>query len=213
MTLLKESIIGSKFNHFTIKSIVGVGGMVICQCECGKLVKSTYRVIKIGSKKSCGCIKFKNRFIHGQCANKNTKEYTCWLMMKKRCIDEKSKDYKNYGGRGVMVCDRWIDSFPNFLEDMGFAPNLLDSIDRIDVNGNYEPSNCRWADRKTQANTKRNNRKLTFGSRTENLSWWCDFLKCRHSGILKQLPNKSFDDIVMFYSNKHNIDLSKLGFS
>ena len=75
--------------------------------------------------------------------------------MKQRCINPKKQNYKNYGGRGIKVCDRWLNSYENFLEDMGRKPNSNYSIDRINVNGNYEPNNCRWSDIYDQRNNRR----------------------------------------------------------
>ena len=86
---------------------------------------------------------------------KGSAEYNCWFSMKKRCYNEKEQNYKYYGARGVTVCDRWRNSFLAFYEDMGKRPSKNHSLDRIDVNGNYEPSNCRWADQVTQNRNQR----------------------------------------------------------
>lgn len=90
--------------------------------------------------------------MHGM---KNSDEYNCWFSMKKRCYNNKEQNYKYYGGRGIKVCDRWKDSFVNFYEDMGKKPSKNHSLDRIDVDGDYSLSNCRWADQTEQCRNQR----------------------------------------------------------
>lgn len=130
-----------------------------CKCECGKI-----RVINSGSllsikTKSCGCLRdekvISRRTTHGHSLKgKIHPLFLNWIAMRQRCNNDKNKAYKDYGGRGIKVCERW-NEFENFLEDMGEKPSNLHSIDRIDVNGNYEPSNCRWATTIEQGRNKR----------------------------------------------------------
>jgi hypothetical protein len=90
--------------------------------------------------------------------------------MKQRCYDQSNKNYFNYGGRGIEICERWLHSFENFLADMGERPSPKHSIDRIDNNGNYEPGNCRWATDLEQANNTRKNRLLTVDGETKTMA-------------------------------------------
>jgi hypothetical protein len=127
-------------------------------------------------------------------------EYRNWQALKDRCYSKGTKYYKYYGGRGITVCDRWVDSFENFLADMGTRPSSKHSIDRIDVNGNYEPSNCRWATHCTQAINKRKTSRNTSGTigvsfdRTCN-KWAADmwiFCKATRLGKFKTLEEAIF---------------------
>lgn len=97
--------------------------------------------------------------------------YISWSLMKTRCLVQSAHNYVNYGGRGIKVCPEWLASFENFLNDMGARPDGM-SLDRIDVDGHYEPGNCRWATRKQQNNNRRDTRYLTLDGRTMCLSDW-----------------------------------------
>lgn len=136
----------------------------VCKCDCGNTISIlTARLIGKHTK-SCGCLAGES---HGMCYTRFNKIYRS---MKNRCFSKSDPAYKNYGGRGITVCDRWKDSFKNFYEDMyeSYLNHVKEfdekdtTLDRIDVNGNYEPSNCRWATVKEQNNNKRNNRLELF---------------------------------------------------
>ena len=127
-----------------------------CICDCGTTKDMRIGHLVSGAVRSCGCLKrevwIKERTSHGL---RKTKEYQIWSSMMTRCSNKKTKCYKNYGGRGIKVCKRWL-KFENFYNDMGCRPSNKHSIDRVNNDGNYEPSNCRWATIKQQANNRRN---------------------------------------------------------
>lgn len=144
-----------------------------CVCECGleKNIQS-HKLIN-GETKSCGCLRKEIITKHNRWGEP---EYRAWSKMLDRCNNNKSKEYKDYGGRGINVCDKWL-KFNGFFEDMGEKPNGT-SIDRINNNGNYCKENCRWATNKEQQNNKRNNINITYKNRTQTLAQWS-----RESGI------------------------------
>lgn len=145
----------------------------LCRCECGRerLVRSA--PLRSGKSLSCGCFAKEETSArsrkHGQT---NTREWETWHRMKQRCYDANADRFQFYGGRGIRVCKRWLDSFQNFYADMGPRPGNGYSIERIDVDGNYEPSNCRWATTREQNRNKRTNVLITAFGRTQLASDW-----------------------------------------
>lgn len=142
-----------------------------CNCECGKTIIVKSNSLNNGSTKSCGCkykeANSKRLTTHGMT---NSSIFNLWKGMIQRCSNPNSTHFKNYGGRGITVCNRWLD-FKNFYSDMGEKPTNK-TLDRIDVNGNYCPENCWWATAKQQANNKRNNRIITFNGKSQSLMQW-----------------------------------------
>lgn len=128
-----------------------------CKCDCGNIISVQSSSLNTGATKSCGCLQKESiariRTTHGQTG---TTEYSSWKNMKNRCTNSRNKRYIDYGGRGIKVCSEWLDSFETFLKDMGPKPTYEHTLERNNNDGNYEPSNCRWATKLEQASNKRN---------------------------------------------------------
>lgn len=145
------------------------GYVWICKCDCGKECKVRSSNLIQGHTKSCGCKK--SNYIHGKTYST---EWYSYIGMIRRCYDKKCNRYNIYGNRGIVVCERWLDSFENFYADMGKKPSAKHSLDRIDVNGNYEQKNCRWADDITQSRNRRNVKIITINGLSMTIPEWAE---------------------------------------
>lgn len=159
-----------------------------CQCECGNQTIVDGVKLKNGSTKSCGCLNDENRKKHIELFTKhnmrNSPLYDVWCGLRSRCERESNSSYKYYGAKGIKVCDDWkgANGFQKFYEwslNNGYGIGL--TIDRINVNGDYEPKNCRWVSMKTQSNNRTNNRYITYYGQTRTLTEWCEKFDLNYS--------------------------------
>lgn len=172
---------GQVYGKLTVVEPIGHKGTQIlwlCQCECGNTTEVVGGDLQKGSTVSCGC---KRANARGLC---KTTEYTSWKEMKRRCYNPRFREYHLYGGRGIVICDRWIEAFTNFLDDMGNKPFPEATVERKDVNGPYSPENCVWASPMEQGANMRKNVMLTLNGETMHLRAWARKLGIQH-GVLR----------------------------
>lgn len=164
---------GKTFGYLTVIERIPVKGGKAkwkCQCKCGNIVYPVSQALVLGTTKSCGCKRTADLVSRNSSHNlSHNPSYRIWVGMMDRCHNEKSKKYYGYGERGIKVCQRWHD-VENFINDMGERPSPKHSIDRIDVNGNYEPENCRWATPMEQGSNKRNLNMLSIDGKEIHLA-------------------------------------------
>lgn len=175
----KYDLTGKKFERLTVIKRVenSKSGQTrwLCKCDCGNETIVWGNHLRSGHTRSCGCI---NKEICAKIPHKakhgfhGTRLYRIWTGMKNRTSPNQKASFKNYSGRGITLCDEWKEFMPfyNWAMNNGYKDTL--SIDRIDVNGNYEPSNCRWATFETQQNNKRTNRYISYNGETHTMSEW-----------------------------------------
>lgn len=199
-----NDIVGKKFNKLLVLELdhikphpnptKGVFYYYKCQCECGNTTITRRERIIGGETKSCGCIN-KRTTTHGL---SNTRLFRIWSGMKRRCYNPNDKRYKDWGGRGIKICQEWLDSFLNFYKwatSNNYADNL--TIDRIDVNGNYCPENCRWVKPNIQANNKRNNRIIEYQGQEYTLQQLSDKYNINRHTLLGRLEaNWTLEDAL-----------------
>lgn len=208
-------LIGKKFGHLTVLSKINPPKATKysitweCRCDCGGTSFPRTNDLLSGKTDHCGA-----NVHRGTHRRSHTKEYNSWRQIKARCINPNHAAYFKYGARGIKMCDRWLNSFQNFLDDMGYAPENSKkySVERNDNNGNYEPKNCRWATYDEQANNRRTSHLVAFNGQSKTLAQWCKELKipyhrtCVRINRSGMTPEEAFANVR--YSNAG--DRSKL---
>lgn len=207
-----EDFINKKYGRLLVISYDAKKGnnhYVNCRCECGNTKSIRLSRLKSGETQSCGCIRIENleklRQINNIEKHGKSKEklYNVYRNIKYRCYNSNCHIYKNYGGKGVKVCDDWLNdfmSFYNWAHSNGYQEGL--SIDRIDVNGDYEPSNCRWSDNTTQANNRSNTIYLTHNNKTQSLSTWAKELSIPYATVYSRFSKGEETSSILRKKNK-----------
>lgn len=194
--MISKDISGHTFGRLTaIRRLPRSGSHErwLCLCACGKESVVQKSNLRTGHTISCGCVStevvMKRSTTHG-CArhNNRTPEYATWVGMRSRCLSPSSTKYPVYGGRGIKICPRWM-IFENFLSDMGSKPSKRHSIDRINNDGDYEPSNCRWVTADVQQNNTSTNRLIEYAGVARTLAQWSTLTGLPSSVIHKRISH------------------------
>lgn len=183
-----------RYSRLTIIEFLGADNInriyCKCSCTCGSIIPVNFFHLKNGNTKSCGCYKIDivvSRNLINAHPHRKTRIFRIWKRMHQRCYEINCDDYKDYGAKGVKICDDWHEyyTFYSWAISHGYSDSL--SIDRLDVTGNYSPSNCRWATSLEQARNKRNNHNITFRGHTKTLSEWCLIFRMESSKVRYRL--------------------------
>lgn len=192
-----QDIVGQKFGKLTALEWLRFNkrahtSIWLCECECGNTCEASLSNLKTGHTISCGCMKGKH--VHDK---HGTRLYNIYYNMLQRCGNPNRPEYHNYGGRGISVCEDWKESFMNFHDwamNNGYKDDL--TIERINVNGNYEPSNCKWATKKEQSNNTRRNVRYTHNGASHTVAEWVEIYKLNRSLLERLLKNNSFEEAL-----------------
>lgn len=177
---------GTRFGRLlVVEYIKGRRSKWRCVCDCGRSSLTSSQALRSGYSKSCGCFKTEKHLVTVSTHRMSRSiTYTSWKAMKRRCYNPKEPSFGSYGGRGISVSEEWRNSFETFLSDIGERPSLNHSLERINVNGNYEAENCRWATRREQNLNMRSNVILELNGERKCLSEWAESL-CIHPQTLR----------------------------
>lgn len=207
---------GQTFGRITVVSRAtnkGKQTMWNCVCGCGKKVIAFGANLKTLHTQSCGCFRKEATSVykttHGSTIKSVDVEYSAWINMKSRCYNKLNVRFDRYGGRGIIVCDRWKYSFENFLKDVGKRPSSKHSIDRTNNDLNYTPSNVKWATDEEQANNRPQAKKITHNGITLSRSQWsrklngCDYLVHARINKLNWSEEKAVSTPVRSFKKRH----------
>ena len=194
-----KDLTGQTFDWLTVLRLShvkkGYGAFWICKCQCGNEHVVIGKALRRGHTKTCGCRPSALRHGHAR-KGPRTREYNCWLAIKDRCYNPNNAEYNRYGGRGIVVCEQWKKSFTTFLADMGPKPSGRYEIDRMNLDGHYEPTNCRWTTRHWQARNRSDNRFFTFHGETLCIQDWAIRLGMSFTSMEKRFRRWSIKEAL-----------------
>jgi hypothetical protein len=211
-----EDLTGQKINRWTILEKTFKKGNIQyykCRCDCGTLRDVGGSYIRRGKSLSCGCYQIEiSKAINTTHGKHGTLLYRRWGGIKNRCFNKKDKDYKNYGGRGIVMCNEWLnfETFEKWAIENGFKKEL--SIDRIDNEDGYNPNNCRWANSKTQANNNRNNHRVKINGKKYTITECAKIANISPTSILRRLKkghkNEDLFKPTKYFLQKYSYNLT-----
>lgn len=169
------------------KKEIGKLSLWLFRCDCGNEYISKFYPIKSGKVHSCGCSRFASGFGHGLC---HLPEYKIWKGMKARCYNPHNNSYRWYGKRGIAVCERWLHSFANFMEDMGPRPGPEWSIDRVDCTANYTKENCKWSTSTEQSRNTSRTVYVTYNGKRKSMPEWAEHLEIDYDTLRQRFRKK-----------------------
>lgn len=185
-----EDLKGKQFSRLRVLYYEGLRKWV-CQCSCGKMRVVSAGHLKSGNTKSCGCLQKDTNIArltkHGGAAQGSRSEYQIWKGIRKRIYNSRAASYSRYGGRGISICERWEDSFENFLADMGARPSPQHSVDRRDNDGDYCPENCYWATASQQNRNTGRKLILTYKGESKPLAEWAESIGMRYRQLYRRI--------------------------
>ena len=209
MRKLANDLTGKKFGKLEVIGVHDTGSRktyYVCQCDCGNIKVVRADALISGATKSCGCIKKEQDKINLTANHKHkmsgTRIYETWQDMKRRCYNKQNARYDRYGGRGITVCDEWLNNFQSFYDwaiSNGYSDDL--TIDRIDNDGNYEPSNCRWSTAKEQSNNRGSNINITIGNATKSLMCWCEIFNVDYKKVYARYKRNGYEGIDRLFND------------
>ena len=209
MRKLANDLTGKKFGKLEVIGVHDTGSRktyYVCQCDCGNIKVVRADALISGATKSCGCIKKEQDKINLTANHKHkmsgTRIYETWQDMKRRCYNKQNARYDRYGGRGITVCDEWLNNFQSFYDwaiSNGYSDDL--TIDRIDNDGNYEPSNCRWSTAKEQCNNRGSNINITIGNATKSLMCWCEIFNVDYKKVYARYKRNGYEGIDRLFND------------
>lgn len=215
-----NDLTGKRFNRLTVIRFIPQEERTtrqydwLCKCDCGNEVKANAYKLKNGLQQSCGCLKEEMKPRLGEITRKykhpNKRLYSVYKAMIERCCNPNNSRYPEYGGRGIRIADEWLgemgyDSFSEWSLDNGYDMKSASrecTIDRIDVNGNYEPSNCRWITNQEQQNNRRNNQRFSYNGEEHTIAEWSRILNINYNTLRGGLMK--YKKPIEYYVNKYS---------